>query len=59
MRRKRKPDLLALLAFLVGVGVVITSLAQGLMPSNPANPALAEVQQVHKPISEEDTRYQR
>lgn len=45
MRRKRKPDLLAVLAFLVGVGVVITSLAQGLMPSNPTNPTVAAIQQ--------------
>jgi hypothetical protein len=33
MRRKRKPDLLAVLAFLVGLGVVITGLAQSHMPT--------------------------
>lgn len=31
MHRKRKPDLLAVLAFVVGLGVIVSSLAQAVV----------------------------
>jgi hypothetical protein len=31
MRRRRKPDLLAVLVFIVGLGMIVTSLAQGML----------------------------
>lgn len=34
MQRKRKPDLLAVLAFIVGLGVIVSSLAQGVLNSS-------------------------
>lgn len=33
MQRRRKPDLLAVLAFIVGLGVIVSSLAQGVLNS--------------------------
>lgn len=34
MQRRRKPDLLAVLAFIVGLGVIVSSLAQGVLKSS-------------------------
>lgn len=39
MKRKRKPDLLAVLAIVVGLGVVASSLAQGMLTSSDTRPA--------------------
>lgn len=33
-QRRRKPDLLAVLAFVVGLGVIVSSLAQGVLSSS-------------------------
>lgn len=34
MKRKRKPDLLAVLAIVVGIGVVASGLAQGMLTTS-------------------------
>jgi len=44
MRIKRKPDLLAVLAFLVVLGVIATSVTQNLHRSNEATARLASTQ---------------
>lgn len=43
MKRKRKPDLLAVLAIVVGLGVVASGLAQGML--NSADSKTAQVAQ--------------
>jgi len=44
MRRKRKPDLLAVLAVVVGLGVIATGLAQGMRISQDNETYLASNQ---------------
>lgn len=44
MRRKRKPDLLAVLAIVVGLGVIATGLAQGMLAPEDSDTYLASNQ---------------
>ena len=39
MKRKRKPDLMVVLAIVVGLGVVASSLAQGMLNSSESKTA--------------------
>jgi len=48
MQRRRKPDLLAVLAFIVGLGVIVSSLAQGVLNSSDAKvQLLSQAQQLN------------
>ena len=50
MRRKRKPDLLAVLAIVVGLGVIATGLAQGMLAPKDSGTYLAS-NQARPPLS--------
>ncbi len=52
MRMKKKPDLLAVLIIVVGLGVIATTLAQGMLAPADTGTHLAS-NQTHAPLDDE------
>lgn len=55
MRRKRKPDLLAVLVVVVGLGVIATAFAQGILAPSSTETHLAS-HQMSVPVSTSNTK---